>query len=242
MGVPRSGSVSTVITLIGGALIMIMTMSMDSGRSSTRDGQSGTIQGRVTAAIVGPLPPLTVTTNQEICGQTVPDDSLLVDASGGLANAVVTLVGVPATEPISVPVVSNEGCRFQPRVQLGQPGGEVRITSADDVLHTSHAYAADDRSLFNVAIPMPGMTITRQLTARGIIRFVCDTHTWMRGFVVAMTDRSVISAADGTFAFDGVPPGMYTLDVWHERLEVPSQTVTVTAGVTATVTFATTED
>ena len=204
MGIPRSGSVGAVIALIGAALIMTMTMA--SGWIATGDGQSGDIQGRVTAASVGPLSLLTVTTNPEICGQTVPDDSLLVDESGGLANAVVTLVGVPAAEPISVPVVSNDGCRFQPRVQLGQPGGEVRITSADNVLHTTHAYAADGRSLFNVAIPLPGMTITRQLTARGVIRFVCDTHTWMRGFVVAMTDRSAVTAADGTFAFDGVPP------------------------------------
>ena len=192
--------------------------------------QSGTVAGRVSTSVAAPVELLMVTTNQDVCGLTVPDESLIVGADGGLANAVVTVVGLaPAGGPPPI-VVSNEGCRFVPRVQVSQPGGQLDVTSADDVLHTSHAYAEDGRSLFNVAIPMAGLTIARQLTARGVVRLACDTHTWMRGFVVASLDRATVTAIDGAFRIEGVPPGTYELRFWHERLVAASQMVTMTAG------------
>jgi plastocyanin len=192
--------------------------------------QDGSITGRVTTMVPGSSEPLVVTTNVGVCGQTVPDESILVDATGGLENAVVTVGGL-AARPETLPIlVSNDECRFQPRVQVSHPGGEIELTSEDDVLHTSHAYAEDGRSLFNVAIPMPGLTITRQLTARGLVRLVCDTHTWMRGFVMASLDRAVVSAETGSFRIEGVPPGTYEVRVWHEKLQSTAQAISVTAG------------
>ncbi len=203
--------------------------------------QDGAIGGRITTLAPASAEPLTVTTNQDVCGETVPDESVLVGPDGGLANAVITVVGLAPVVEASPIEVTNDGCRFVPRVQVSRPGAQVDLTSADDVLHTSHAYAEDGRSLFNVAIPMAGLTITRVLTARGVVRLVCDTHTWMRGFVVAAVDRAVVSAADGSFRINGVPPGTYELRFWHERLEAGTQTVTVTAGGVVEVTVEMTE-
>ncbi|MBU21670.1 MAG: hypothetical protein CL476_00955 [Acidobacteria bacterium] len=176
-----------------------------------------------------------MTANPEVCGQTVPDESIVVDAEGGLANAVVTVVGLTAPAEAPPIEVSNEGCLFRPRVQVSRPGGAIDLTSVDNVLHTSHAYAEDGRSLFNIAIPMAGLTIRRQLTARGLVRLACDTHTWMRGFIMASVDRTAVSEADGSFRLDGVPPGTYELRFWHEVLEGTSQTVTVPAAGVADV-------
>ena len=235
MGISGSGTRGALSTVLCGVAIIAF------GPIAAGARQTGRVTGQVTTVASAPLPLLEVTTNQEVCGQTVPDEALLVDAAGGLANAVVTLVGLPARDQETVPVVSNEGCRFRPRVLVLRPGGEVQVTSADQVLHTSHAYADDDRSLFNVAIPMPGITITRQITGKGIIRLVCDTHTWMRGYIVATDDRSVVTASDGSFIVEDVPPGTYEVRVWHERLASPPQTVTVAAGASAPVTVAMTE-
>ena len=230
MGVSRSYSRGAISAANYVALAIIFSV------ASLHGQPLGKIVGRVSTSAVGLLPPLTVTTNQDVCGQEVPNESLFVDASGGLANAVVTVVGLPAGEVVS-PTITNAGCQFSPRVQLGRPGGEIQITSIDEVLHTSHAYADDNRSLFNVAIPIPGLTITRQLTARGVIRLVCDTHTWMRGFVIASTDLSAVTTLDGAFVLDNIPAGTYDIRIWHEYFGVSNHTVTVEAEETAAVTY-----
>ena len=38
-----------------------------------------------------------------------------------------------------------------------------------------------------------------------------------------------VTGSDGAFELKGVPPGTYTLEVWHETLGKKSQTVTVAA-------------
>lgn len=228
MGVHGSGSRTAVAALIGVAASLLLA----------RPGHAqvtGVIEGRLTTTVAAPTTSVPVTTDAPVCGPSVPDESLVVDPSGGVAHAVVTLVGVPALAPTGPVIVANRGCRFVPRVQIARPGDEIAVTSEDNTLHTTHAYAAGERSLFNVAIPMPGLTVTRPLATEGVVRLACDTHTWMRGYVVTGRDRAVVTAADGTFQIQGVPPGTYEIRVWHERLETPPQRVTVAAGATATV-------
>jgi len=46
----------------------------------------------------------------------------------------------------------------------------------------------------------------------------CNIHPRMGAFIVVVASRYYTQpAADGSFAIDGVPPGHYTLHVWHER-------------------------
>jgi hypothetical protein len=64
-----------------------------------------------------------------------------------------------------------------------------------------------------------------------ILRVDCDLHSWMRGWVV-VTEHPyyALTNEEGHFAFDNVPPGKYTLQVWQETLGAVSQEVTVTKG------------
>ena len=59
----------------------------------------------------------------------------------------------------------NEKCRFGPRVQLMAPKASMKTSSKDPVLHTTNAQLENGRSLFNVALPMPGLTITKAINA-----------------------------------------------------------------------------
>lgn len=199
--------------------------------------QTGTIRGVVNMASAPPPATLKVTTDHKTCGQDVPDESLVVGSGGGVAHAVVTLVGVKTPASAAAPTVSNRECRFVPHVQVAPPGSTLAITSDDKTLHTTHAYADANRTLFNVAIPMPGLTIKRPLDARGVVRLGCDSHPWMRGYVVVTNDMAVATAADGTFAIERVPAGTHELRVWHERLTGASERVTVAAGGAADVTI-----
>ena len=106
----------------------------------------------------------------------------------------------------------------------------MTVTSNDELLHTTHAYDDRARTLFNIAIPIPGMEIERPLRRPGLVRVECDSHSWMRGWVFVSDDLGVVSGSDGRFEISDVPPGTYELEIWHERYRGETQTVTVTSG------------
>ena len=193
------------------------------------------ITGVVTTAAKGAAP-VHVTIDQQVCGQELPDEAIVVDPQGRLANAVVILTGVKRAANRDV-LVTNDKCRFAPRVQVIAPKTSVKTTSKDAVLHTTNAQLENGRSLFNVALPMPGITITKAISPAGHVRLMCNTHPWMRGWMIVTDDAAAISGADGRFTIDNVPPGTYELRVWHEALKSAPQKVTVSAGKTTEVKF-----
>lgn len=197
--------------------------------------QTGSLTGTISTSAKGSAP-VRVTIDQKVCGNELPDEAIVVDAQGHLANAVVILTGVrrPA---VAEPIVMNEKCRFTPRVQLARPKASIRTTSKDPILHTTQAQLEDGRSLFNVALPMPGLNISKAIGGAGTVRLSCNTHPWMRGWVIVTDDAAAISGADGRFTIDDVPPGTYKLRVWHESLKGSPQKIVITAGKPTEVNF-----
>ena len=197
----------------------------------------GSITGRVTVANAPEPRMVAVTTDQAVCGTEVEDQAVVVDASGGLANAVILIAGVPWSERPSEPSLDNAGCYFVPRVQVLPTRTVVTIRSQDDTLHSTHAYDDRQRTLFNIAIPFPGLEVQRPFRRPGPVRIECDSHGWMRGWVYVSDDVGTVTGSDGTFELTGIPPGTYQLTVWHERYEGVTRQVTVTAGGTAEADF-----
>jgi plastocyanin len=175
-----------------------------------------------------------VTVDPAACGERIPDESLLVDAQGGVQNAVVVLrpTSTPAAAPVpdAAAVVDNAGCRFVPRVQVVRRGQTVRVHNADSVLHNARAdlVGPPDVPVANLALSRAGITmdLTRRLTARlpenppeTVVRLGCDVHSWMRGWLVVI-DQGVgaITDASGRYTLPDIPAGRYMLSIWHEQL------------------------
>jgi len=215
---------------------VFMVAALLGGVAGEAAAQGGTVQGTVTTRARAPQA-IRVTFDQRVCGNELPDQAILVNAAGQLANAVVTLAGVKAKAPVREARVVNERCAFVPRVQVVAPGATVKTSSKDAVLHTTVVQQADGRQLFNVALPVPGIEISKPLNSPGIMRVGCSTHQWMRGWVVVTDEMTAVTGADGRFTLSGVPPGTYELRVWHESLKAAPQKVTVAAGRTAEVHF-----
>jgi plastocyanin len=197
---------------------------------------AGTITGTVTTK-AGSLRPLRVTIDQKVCGDELPDEAIVTDAAGRLANAVVTVSGLKARASASTSSVMNEKCRFSPRVQIARPNATITTSSSDPILHTTNAQTTAGKTIFNVAIPMPGIKITKPVSQAGLLRLSCNTHPWMRGWVLVTDEISALTGADGTFTLNEVPAGNYELRVWHEALKGAPQKVSVTAGKTSAVNF-----
>jgi plastocyanin len=202
--------------------------------SATATRAGGTIVG-IAKTTEAAARPIKVTIDPAICGQTVPDESVVVNSLGGLANVVVSVPGVKSPQPAES-LFTNDKCRFVPRVALMRPNGAVKMTSRDATLHTMHAAGADGRAFFNVSIPVPNITLSRPVDKAGLVTLSCSTHTWMRGHLVVTDELAAVSAADGGFRLEAVPAGTHVLGVWHETLKVSAPVkVTVKDGETVKV-------
>jgi hypothetical protein len=204
--------------------------------ASPASAQNGSVTGVITTGAKGAAP-VRVTIDQKVCGNELPDEAIVVDGQGHLANAVVILTGVKRAAS-SDAVVTNEKCRFGPRVQIVRPNSSVRTTSKDPILHTTQAQQENGRTIFNVALPVPGINIAKPIGPAGIVRLNCNTHPWMRGWMIVTDEAAAVSGADGRFTIADVPPGTYEARVWHESLKAQSQKITVVAGQPTVITFA----
>jgi plastocyanin len=226
MGISRTGLIAAVAL----ALLWPLPPSRAIADGVTR--AAGIISGVTTTKEAGPRP-IRVTIDPQVCGQSLPDESILVDADGHLANVVLTIAGVKTPAPAET-FVSNEKCAFVPRVSIMRPGGALKMSSKDPMLHTMHAAAADGRAFFNISIPIPNVTLSRSIDKAGVVTLSCSTHTWMRGYLVVTDERTSVTGPDGKFQIDGLPAGTYDLRIWHETLKAAPMKVVVKDGETTT--------
>lgn len=218
-----------------GALLLTALVPMYGGATGSQG--TGTIRGVVTMGDP-PLPStLEVTADQAVCGEMVPNEEIIADGDGHVANAAVRVTDVPWPAGVTPPTIDNAGCQFVPHVQIAPTRSQLLVTSQDDTLHSTHSYDDRNRTDFNIAMPFAGLEINRPLRRPGVVRIECDSHGWMRGWIVVSNDLGAVSGLDGVFTIEGVPAGTHELTIWHERLSGQPQTVTVTAGDVTEVEF-----
>jgi hypothetical protein len=184
----------------------------------------GSLRGRVLYAGTPPEPELfalDAAAAAGCCEQGVDpsDRSLLVDAQGGVANALIEVplgVVLPPQRDRVVELVQR-CCRFEPPVLVVPAGALLRIRNED-------ALAGDAQADAKLNAP-----IALELPARGAVELRLDTpevielrsarRPWMHAtLIVSSAGHVQLTGPDGRFAFDELPPGEYTVGVWHARL------------------------
>ena len=206
----------------------------------------GTISGVVKFKGAAPAPKkLEVTKDKEVCAKSAKSDPSLIVSGGNLVNAVVSITDIKKgkkMEPQKVTLDQNV-CEYHPHVLAFVAGSSVDIVNPDGILHNIHSYSKVNTP-FNMAQPKFKKTMTVKIDKPEIISLKCDVHGWMSGwFFVADNPYFSVTDNNGGFKLTDVPPGTYTVEVWHETLadgiktKPVSQKVTVKAKEEAKVNF-----
>ena len=203
-----------------------------------KDG--GSVSGTVKFKGTAPAPKkLEVSKDKEVCGKSPKVDQSLVVNNGNLANAVVTITDIKKGKKIDTKKVTldQKGCEYQPHVLAFPVGTTVEILNPDGILHNVHSYSKVN-SPFNMAQPKFKKNMDVKIDKPEAIEVKCDVHGWMHGWLVA-TESPYVAVTDnsGNFKLTDVPPGSYTVEVWHEKLGKNTQKVTVKAKEDAKVSF-----
>ena len=107
-------------------------------------------------------------------------------------------------------------------------GSVIEAVNSDPILHTTHLYGPLE---VNIALPFRGPRISRTVERPGMIIVKCDVHSWMQAFIrVDAHPFHAVSDTRGSFRIPGIPPGSYTLEIWHETLGSQQQPVRIEAG------------
>jgi len=199
----------------------------------------GTVTGTVSlVGEVAEIGRLEVTKDKTACGMDVLDETLITK-DGMIRNVVISIEGITAGKKPDegIPTLSNLECRFVPHVLTVQTGTKLVIDNADPILHNTHGIYEDGRTAFNLALPLQNQKIKKRIKKPGVITLKCDAgHTWMSAYVHAFDHPyHAVTGEEGSFTITDVPPGTYTLTVWHEALPPQSVEVTVEAGKTGNV-------
>ena len=135
--------------------------------------------------------------------------------------------------------VTNEDCGLEPELQTAVAGGTLNVRNRDATEHRTRVTRRDGGEVVaTIRETDEGQVVPNDkvLAKAGILELSCEAHPWTRSWV-AVFDQPyfAITDADGGFVMDSVPPGRYGVRIWHPRLGVVNDSVTVEAGARASV-------
>lgn len=205
----------------------------------------GTLSGKITFSGTAPDPiEIPIEKNQEICGEgTRKIVEVTVGGNGGLQHSVIYFENVNAGKDWSKPEggweLNQKNCTFLPWVQVMKNKDNIKVTNNDPVLHNIHTYELIGkvrRTLFNEGQPTQGFTFEKKVRMRrgNVMKIECDAHNFMHAYSLVLNNPYwAITAPDGTYKIDQIPPGKYKVTVWHSLLGTATSEVEIVASQSA---------
>jgi len=155
--------------------------------------------------------------------------SLVIDKeTKGIANCVVSVIvkGAEVKIPEEPIELDQAQCRYEPHVILIPAGATVAYLNSDKISHNVHTYALKNQS-FNKIIPA-GKRSEQKLTEPEAVQAKCDIHPWMTCYLFVTDDPFTAKTdAQGNFSIEGLAPGKYSIEIWHETLGKAKSEVTI---------------
>src|SRR5215475_1698474 len=229
-----------LISLLLG-IVMLPVQGLSYEAITVSDG--GTIVGEVKYGGDPPAPEkIDVTKDANICGADPKvSPTLVVGANKGIKDVVASLPsiqkGKALGKPEKPPVLDQKSCEYHPYAQIIPVNTTLEVTISDDVLHNIKT-SGGSKTSFNIAQPKFKRKLTVEFKNPEIVQVECNVHGWMHAIIVVEDNPyDALTDANGSFKITDVPPGKYTVKVWHSKLGEQTKEVTVGPKEDAKVAF-----
>jgi plastocyanin len=196
---------------------------------------AGSVRGRITFHGAAPAKTAISMDAEAWCqqahqGHPVFDQAVVVGKDAGLANAFVYIqsgLEGKTFEPVKDPVtIDQQGCMFVPRAIGVRAGQMLLVSNSDQVSHNIHPMPQNNREWNQQQSPQSDALQHRFARAEIMIPVKCNVHAWMHAYIgVVEHPYFSVTGPDGSFVWNNVPPGDYTVAVWHEKLGQQSRQV-----------------
>ena len=208
-------------------------------------GRSSRLRGRaclyvvllVTACSRQPAPKLPPATERPVPAGEGAGNIVVGKGPAGVNGQapIVVLQPKAATEfppPAERPYMDQVSQTFIPAMLFTRTGVPTEFRNSDDVLHNVRVRESETREgMFNVAIPT-GQVWNFTFPRDGFYDVGCDIHPGMSAQIYSSSTPYVVAAAlDGSFQFEDVAPGAYTVTVFAGAEKV-ERTIEVTGART----------
>jgi hypothetical protein len=172
--------------------------------------------------------------DREVCGDQVPNQSLVVDPkTGGVANIIVFARKVSRVNDElkalgdTKPVFDQKQCLFVSHVFGATTKDTIIIKNSDPVGHNTSLSPPGQMSSNNLLPPGGEATYKFAKAVAVPVETTCSIHPWMKAYMFAREDPYfAITKPDGSFEIAKLPAGEeIEFQVWHEKpgnnLEAP---------------------
>ena len=140
------------------------------------------------------------------------------DKGGPGSDAVAYAVGAASAAPKKHAVVDQRDKQFVPYVTPVQVGTAVSFPNSDNIRH--HVYSFSPAKKFELPLysGVPAQPVVFDKV--GFVTLGCNIHDWMIAYVAVLpTPYFQVTRQDGRALLKDLPPGQYTVQVWHPGLK-----------------------
>jgi plastocyanin len=126
-------------------------------------------------------------------------------------------------------VLDQRNETFVPHVLAIMAGTVVDFPNSDKTFH--NVFSLSKAKRFDLGRYATGRSKSVRFDRPGVVRVFCDIHSHMNAFVLVFSHPFFdVTALDGRFRLEDVPPGNYTVIGWYEGEPRTSRAVTVPPG------------